>query len=41
MERSIIFAGFGGQGILFAGHVLAQAAMSDKWSRDWLRAMNG
>jgi 2-oxoglutarate ferredoxin oxidoreductase subunit gamma len=26
MERSIVFAGFGGQGILFAGHVLAEAA---------------
>ena len=28
MERSIVFAGFGGQGILFAGHVLAEAAMN-------------
>jgi len=26
VERSIVFAGFGGQGILFAGHVLAEAA---------------
>ena len=26
MERSVVFAGFGGQGILFAGHVLAEAA---------------
>jgi 2-oxoglutarate ferredoxin oxidoreductase subunit gamma len=26
MERSVIFAGFGGQGILFAGHVLAEGA---------------
>jgi 2-oxoglutarate ferredoxin oxidoreductase subunit gamma len=26
MERSVIIAGFGGQGILFAGHLLAQAA---------------
>ena len=25
MERSVIIAGFGGQGILFAGHVLADA----------------
>jgi 2-oxoglutarate ferredoxin oxidoreductase subunit gamma len=28
MERSTIFAGFGGQGILFAGQVLARAAMA-------------
>lgn len=26
MERSIVIAGFGGQGVLFAGHVLAEAA---------------
>jgi 2-oxoglutarate ferredoxin oxidoreductase subunit gamma len=26
MERSVVIAGFGGQGILFAGHVLAEAA---------------
>jgi len=25
-DRSIVFAGFGGQGILFAGHILAEAA---------------
>jgi Pyruvate/2-oxoacid:ferredoxin oxidoreductase gamma subunit len=27
MERSTVFAGFGGQGILFAGKVLAEAAL--------------
>jgi 2-oxoglutarate ferredoxin oxidoreductase subunit gamma len=26
VERSVVIAGFGGQGILFAGHVLAEAA---------------
>ena len=29
MERSTIFAGFGGQGLLFAGTVLAHAAMTE------------
>lgn len=36
MERSIIFAGFGGQGILFAGHVLAQAAMDEGAEVIWI-----
>jgi 2-oxoglutarate ferredoxin oxidoreductase subunit gamma len=36
VERSIIFAGFGGQGILFAGHVLAQAAMSEGAEVIWI-----
>ncbi len=36
MERSIIFAGFGGQGILFAGHVLAQAAMGEGAEVIWI-----
>ncbi len=36
MERSIIFAGFGGQGILFAGHVLAQAAMTEGAQVLWI-----
>ena len=27
MEHATIFGGFGGQGLLFAGHVLAEAAM--------------
>ncbi len=36
MERSIIFAGFGGQGILFAGHVLAHAAMEEGSQVIWI-----
>ena len=30
MQHDVIFAGFGGQGILFAGHVLAQAAVIEE-----------
>ena len=36
MERSIIFAGFGGQGILFAGKVLARAAMDEDREVLWI-----
>ena len=36
MERSIVFAGFGGQGILFAGNVLAQAAMDEGREVLWI-----
>ena len=36
MERSIIIAGFGGQGILFTGHVLAEAAMLDGLEVLWI-----
>jgi 2-oxoglutarate ferredoxin oxidoreductase subunit gamma len=36
MERSIIFAGFGGQGILFAGKVLARAAMNEDREVLWI-----
>ena len=36
MERSIIFAGFGGQGILFAGKVLARAAMNEDLEVLWI-----
>ena len=36
MERSVIFAGFGGQGILFAGKVLARAAMSEDREVLWI-----
>ena len=36
MERSIVFAGFGGQGILFAGHVLAEAAMDEGSQVIWI-----
>lgn len=35
-ERSTIFAGFGGQGILFAGTVLARAAMSEGREVLWI-----
>lgn len=36
MERSTIFAGFGGQGLLFAGHVLAQAAVVEGFTTSWM-----
>jgi 2-oxoglutarate ferredoxin oxidoreductase subunit gamma len=36
VERSIIFAGFGGQGILFAGKVLARAAMNEDREVIWI-----
>ena len=36
MERSTIFAGFGGQGILFAGKVLARAAMTEGREVLWI-----
>ena len=36
MERSVIFAGFGGQGLLFAGQVLAQAAVLDGLEAFWI-----
>jgi len=29
MEHSVVFAGFGGQGLLFTGKVLARAAIKD------------
>jgi len=36
VERSTIFAGFGGQGILFAGKVLAEAAMLEGREVLWI-----
>lgn len=36
MERSTIFAGFGGQGILFAGTILARAAMAEGKEVLWI-----
>jgi 2-oxoglutarate ferredoxin oxidoreductase subunit gamma len=36
VERSTIFAGFGGQGILFAGKVLAEAAMLEGLEVLWI-----
>lgn len=36
MERSLIIAGFGGQGILFAGQVLAEAAMAEGLHTLWI-----
>jgi len=36
VERSIVIAGFGGQGILFTGHVLAEAAMVDGLETLWI-----
>lgn len=36
MERAVIFAGFGGQGILFAGTTLARAAMAEGAEVLWI-----
>lgn len=36
MEHGTIFGGFGGQGILFAGQVLAQAAIIDGLTASWM-----
>ena len=36
MQTEIIFAGFGGQGILFAGQLLAYAAMDSKLEVTWI-----
>ncbi len=36
MEQSAIFAGFGGQGILFAGQILARAAMAEGLEVLWI-----
>ena len=36
MEHATIIAGFGGQGLLFAGHVLAEAAMLEGRTVSWM-----
>jgi 2-oxoglutarate ferredoxin oxidoreductase subunit gamma len=36
MERSVVIAGFGGQGVILAGKVLAQAGMSHGLQVTWL-----
>lgn len=36
MQQSTIFGGFGGQGLLFAGHVLAQAAVIEGKDVSWM-----
>ena len=36
MQQSTIFGGFGGQGLLFAGHVLAQAAIIEGRDVSWM-----
>jgi 2-oxoglutarate ferredoxin oxidoreductase subunit gamma len=36
MQHATIFGGFGGQGILFAGHVLAQAAVIEGRNVSWM-----
>ncbi len=36
MERSVVFAGFGGQGLLFAGQALARAAIKDGLEVFWI-----
>ena len=36
MERAIVIAGFGGQGLLLCGRVLAHAAMVEGWEVLWI-----
>jgi 2-oxoglutarate ferredoxin oxidoreductase subunit gamma len=36
MERSVAFAGFGGQGLLFAGQILARGAIRDGLEVFWI-----
>jgi 2-oxoglutarate ferredoxin oxidoreductase subunit gamma len=36
VERSVVFAGFGGQGLLFAGQILARAAIRDGLEVFWI-----
>jgi 2-oxoglutarate ferredoxin oxidoreductase subunit gamma len=36
MEYATIFGGFGGQGLLFAGHILAQAAVIEGRTVSWM-----
>ena len=36
MQHATIFGGFGGQGLLFAGHVLAQAAVIENRTVSWM-----
>jgi 2-oxoglutarate ferredoxin oxidoreductase subunit gamma len=36
VERSVVFAGFGGQGLLFAGRILACAAIKDGLEVFWI-----
>jgi 2-oxoglutarate ferredoxin oxidoreductase subunit gamma len=36
MEHSVVFAGFGGQGLLFAGQILARAAITDGLEVFWI-----
>jgi 2-oxoglutarate ferredoxin oxidoreductase subunit gamma len=36
VERSVVFAGFGGQGLLFAGQILARAAIKDGLETFWI-----
>jgi 2-oxoglutarate ferredoxin oxidoreductase subunit gamma len=36
MEQAVVFAGFGGQGLLFAGQILARAAIRDGLETFWI-----
>lgn len=36
MERSLVLSGFGGQGLLFAGQIVAQAAILEERHVSWL-----
>jgi 2-oxoglutarate ferredoxin oxidoreductase subunit gamma len=36
MQSEIVFSGFGGQGALFAGQLLAYAAMDEGWHVTWI-----
>ena len=36
MERSVVISGFGGQGVILAGKILAQAGMDEGLEVTWL-----
>lgn len=36
MHEEVVFSGFGGQGVLFAGQVLTYAAMNAGWEVTWI-----
>src|SRR5512145_3351957 len=36
MQTEILVAGFGGQGVLFAGQLLSYAAMDEGWEVTWI-----
>jgi len=39
MERAVVLAGFGGQGVLLAGKILARAGMQEGLEVTWLLSL--